>query len=224
MNILRSLLIPILFTLSGGCVVQAPTAEYPDAGMDAEVRAAVISYGYRIVVDCDGDGDPDSYGSMSAVGPKDFLTAGHMACDVHSNENAKYWGLDAAGNRRDVTLALVSATVDAALFKLADGFALNETWAEIGYEDPLPGDTVYQFTGGARLQMFFKVGYIGRVDDRQLWVSQHGVPGNSGSGVFNTQGEMIGVLWGGEWDPSKEFFFLATRPEKILDLISAIDS
>lgn len=186
-------------------------------------KTRVIESGYRIVVDCDGDGDPDSYGSMSAVGPRHFLTAGHMACPEEQRDSAKYWALDKDMNRRDCIMEMVSGTVDVARVKLAPGFALNETWARVDSGDDLElGDTVLQYTGGSILQMFFKVGYIGKITDKELWVSQHGVPGNSGSGVFNGRGELVGVLWGGQWDPSREFFFLATRPSEFANLLVGI--
>ena len=182
----------------------------------------VIESGYRIVVDCDGDGEPNGYGSMSAIGPRHFLTAGHMACPEEERDTAKYWALDKDLNRRDVLMEIVSGSVDVARVKLAPGFALNQTWAKISRVEPELGEPVFQYTGGAMLQMFFKIGYVGKVTDKELWVSQHGVPGNSGSGVFNTRGELIAVLWGGDWNPSREFYFLATRPAQFENLLVGI--
>lgn len=194
----------------------------------------VAKSAYRVLVDCDGDGRTDVLGSATAIGPRTFLTARHVArsCaewaqDFPSQAFAalmqghapKASVRDTWGNTRQVYAEATSELVDVSRLVLDDSEKASKTWAKVRFGDVSLGERVQMFAGDGLLQMIWKDGIISGSTDQEILVSVHGVPGNSGSGIFDSEGRLVAVLWGGRWDSDGEFMIVATRPEKFRALL-----
>lgn len=219
-RILSVLLIAISLGCSGGCGL--PLHPAGPAGT-SPVRVMVES-AVRIVIDCDGDGRPEGYGSATVVGPRHLLTARHVAAgceDSPTPDLARFTAIRWDGAVVEVMPDAYPADpeVDAARLVVVGAHEFT-TWAGISFETPQAGDRVYNRAGDGDLKILhFKEGFVGSVFSDQIVLDLHGVPGNSGSGIFNARGELIGILWGGKWNPAQEFTTLAYRPGKWADLL-----
>lgn len=173
----------------------------------------------RVRVLCDGQ--LRGYGSGVAVGPRHLVTAKHVvqACKTTPTPDmAQYQVVLDDGSRREAVLVReAEGDVDVALLVLG-GAASFRTWAELADYRPLPGQRVWLYTGDGRMDQkgewafHLKEGIVTRVHGDVLVVSAHVVPGNSGAAAFDDDGRVVGILVGGRWDSSEEFYLEAWRP------------
>lgn len=214
-----------LMALIFGCSSCAATAhavtvqqEYETRGVERMVRSAV-----RIRIFCDGE--IYAYGSGTAVSPRDILTAKHIASGCPDSDDPE----------KEMVTTFTAQFANGQIYevgtvKFANGDRIDAAWmanlevadfpdyAKIADYQPRVGQRVMMYAGDGTIDQpdehafQFKDGYISRTDDWRLVVSSHGVPGNSGCGVFDEDGNLIGILWGGSWSASREFYFEASRP------------
>lgn len=191
--------------------------------MQAPRNTRIANVAYRVTVDCNGDGEVDTLGSATAIGRRTFITARHVVecppiTGIFSQfgltvSPPKYAVIGAFEDKpQAVEVDLLSARTDVALFRLPDDAADNPVWAQFSRSQYV-GEEVYMFAGGNSIEFVWKVGYLSGQDKEHLWVSVHGVPGNSGGGIFNARGYLIGVISLGRWEPQREFRLWAIRPE-----------
>jgi hypothetical protein len=111
-----------------------------------------------------------------------------------------------------VLVQLAGKEGDAALVTIEGD--LFTTFADYTFEDPAIGETVCWVGKDAFRDVpsqrqcgeysgSFSNSSLGKVNR----VTGHGVPDNSGSGVFNEQGQLVGVLSRGVWNSSMMFWF-----------------
>lgn len=174
----------------------------------------------RIVLDCGADGEPDGYGSGTAVSHRTVLTARHVydGCDPGNNA---YFAITSDGRtlalHRDGAATLPQ--VDAARFALDPMAEPFWTYSPVANYQPRVGQPVYFYTGDGTTEFVFKAGHVAVTDYAEVTISVHGVPGNSGSAVFDAEGNVIAILWGGRWHPAGENLIKAFRPTVWPDLL-----
>ena len=209
---------------SGGCI---PQAHLTHSGADTIAVQIIVQSSVRILADCDGDGDLDGYASGVAISPRHILTARHVAegCGRVSQapDMAQFWALTWDDRRIPLVVDMLARDpeVDAARFVVDGGSDPFAVWARPALYLPSIGQRVYQYTSDGIMEPPFqwKEGSISRIGEQQIDVSIHGVPGNSGSGIFDQEGHLIGILWGGRWNPNIEFTVGAYRPQSWIELI-----
>lgn len=73
------------------------------------------------------------------------------------------------------------------------------------------GDDVTWLGNPSGLPSVLRRGYVARIDeDGTLLLDSHAFGGDSGSGVFNARGEIVGVLGGARWWKSGDIVFALT--------------
>lgn len=212
---------------SGGCI---PQAHLTHTGADTIAVQIVMQSSVRILADCDGDGDLDGFASGVAVSPRHILTARHVAegCGRISRapDMAQFWAYTWDARRIPIVVDMLARDpeVDAARFVVDGGSDPFAVWALPALYLPATGQRVYQYTGDGTFDPPFhwKEGVISGARGQQLDISIHGVPGNSGSAVFDVNGNILGILWGGRWHSGLEFAIGAYRPQAWIELIPPI--
>lgn len=204
--------------LAIGCtqvhVVETP----PPVNYQKAARTAL-----RLKLYCDGE--LEGYGSATAIGPFSAITAAHVQCDDPAQEST-YEALLIGGGVVHMVKGEEAADDVDALLLWSEGGKFGE-WAGIATEDPLWGEHVFGVTGdggfdgeGGFPAFYLKHGWVAEVEWNKVSVSQHCVPGNSGSGWFNERGEIVGVLSAGVWAPGSENWCEGYRPVSWLSLIA----
>jgi len=84
----------------------------------------------------------------------------------------------------DLALILVSGTID------------NKEVVTVAEVQPERGDTVFHI-GYPDFELFESWGSVLRDTNDWQWASLESKGGCSGGGVYNTRGELVGILWGG---------------------------
>ncbi len=204
--------------------------EYETFGVEKMVRSAV-----RVRIYCDGN--IYAYGSGTAVGPRHVLTARHIASGCPKGD---------APDAPDVSTTFTVQFANGQIYQVAaQQLASNDridaaqlvnievadfpSWAKVAWYQPRVGQRVMMYAGDGTLDLpdehafQFKDGRVTRADDWRLVISSHGVPGNSGCGVFDENGDLVGILWQGAWSPAREFYFEASRPEMWSELLPPPD-
>lgn len=163
---------------------------------------------YRVLADCNGDKIVDGMGSATAIGPSHFMTANHV---IHC-ENPYLLIVGVSGQPREAKLLRKTPDKDQAMLVLAKEQAPNMAWAPMRCEAPEIGDRVYSYVGDSDMPMVFKEFFVSYVDEGKIAASGHVVPGNSGGGLFDSRGCLLGVISQGDWEKtSAEFWVLVTR-------------
>lgn len=193
---------------------------YVSDGVERIVKSAV-----RIRIYCDGQ--LLGYGSGTAISPRYLLTARHISQGCQSSETPDMGTFTAQfdnGEIYEIITAKESAEVDTALMVVA-GSNSFPAWAPLADYQPSVGQRVWVYAGDGTIDgdgeyaFQIKDGLLSHVLAGLIVVSAHGVPGNSGCGVFDEDGNLLGVLWGGSWNASREFYFEAYRPQAWPELI-----
>lgn len=191
--------------------------------MEGPRNTHIANVAYRVTVDCNGDGQVDILGSATAIGRRTFITARHVVeCPPTTgifgqfgfNVSPPQFAVIGAFEEKPqaVLVELLSARADVALVRLPDDAKDNPVWAQFSRSEHV-GEEVYMYAGGNSIEFVWKVGYLSGQDKEHVWVSVHGVPGNSGGGIFNSRGYLIGVISLGRWEVQREFRLWAIRPE-----------
>lgn len=188
---------------------------FETSGIERMTAAAV-----RIRVYCNGE--LAGYGSGTAIGPRHLVTARHL---LRMCEDGRFTAQFDSGMRYEISLVAGASNedVDAALFANVerDDF---KNWAQLAGYQPRRGQQVFFYTGDGWIDtdgewpFQIKEGRVSFVRAGTMVVSTHGVPGNSGCGVFDADGALLGVLWGGRWDARTEFYIEAFRPQAWSDI------
>ena len=188
---------------------------YETRGVERIVKSSV-----RIRVYCNGQ--LTAYGSGVAVSPRHVLSARHIArgCSNSPTPDMAQFEMitpDGIGHEFILELEAANPEIDAARFVILGSLELAN-YASIADYQPRIGQPVYQYAGdgtmdiGGEHAFQFKQGFVSETQQDLVIVSIHGVPGNSGSGIFDSEGNLLGILWGGSWQYSRENYIEATRP------------
>lgn len=205
-----------------GALAHAPVS--PDYRPGNELRNALAS-SYRIRIYC-GE-ELAGYGSGVAIDNRHVLTARHVveACLESDTPDMEWFELvDYNGRVYEAALDRKASDEEIDVARLVvNGAAEFPTWAPIATAPPNVLDRVFLLAGDGSMdrgygRFFPKDGYVSGIIRDQLVVSIHGVPGNSGSAIFDVHGQVVGILHSGRWDASKEFFVFAALPKTWYDL------
>lgn len=181
-------------------------------GTEASVRVKVVC----------ADG-AQAWGSGTAVGRDRLLTAKHLFthCDDADLDAMLTYVVDSSKQLHLVGVKLAPGDVDLARLDVIDGSRFDR-YAAVASEAPLLGEQVcwwggdYDFdANGAK-----KCAYYAGEAENVGWVSGKGAPGNSGSGILNGKGELVGVLVMGDWNPFHDFVTGFTALAPIKELLS----
>lgn len=183
-------------------------------GFRDEATRAVVTSSMRVVVRCDGEAV--AFGSAVAVSPWYALTAAHVvsaACPP-----GKTLQLEAVTwNGATIPISAVAAPAgydgDTAYVHAARG-ARFDAWATLTGVEPEVGDDLVMSTGhfvyadNLAASWTLKHGLMSGVviyeRHRYLVFSGHVVHGNSGAGVFDEGGRLVGVVSKADDDPDHE--------------------
>lgn len=128
-------------------------------------------------------------GSATAVGPALLVTNKHVAGRVGNTGTAT----DAAGAKHAIRCSVVSHSWDLALCMASDE---GLHWAAVARQPPREGDDVWAMGYGAgnNPKLASGVGKLRRLDGNGNYESTLVIQsGDSGSGMFNAAGELVGV-------------------------------
>lgn len=170
-----ALLIALLITAA---IAQEKKAEIMPAGARVAHQTS-----FRLDIQ---DKDSQGHCSASAVGPHTILTAEHCI-----SPTATY---SIPGGKLQITSILRDGN-DHVLLEVDKKF---DVWAQINLTQPEAGTHVYIWGNPGDLSDVYREGTISGVveegDKAIILVDINGYFGDSGSGVFNEKGEVIGVI------------------------------
>lgn len=137
--------------------------------------------------------------SGTAVAKDVILTAAHCLQEENS--------LSFVNNIPVVTIETIEDGSDHVLIRIS-GLEFKR-WAKIG---PLPeqADRVRWIGNPDGLSNMYREGYIVRVDKERIYIDAQGWMGDSGAGLFNDRGRLVGVLSGVEGWELAHFSFQLT--------------
>lgn len=193
-----------LFLLLAGCQACAGIFQ----GYRNQVDYIEFEASVRIFVECPNG---TQAGSGVAVSRRHVITAKHVVeCLVGLPTSI------VARTRHSATLEMavdeVSETQDVARLVVVGAGEPFYVYAEISYSRPRVGDKVCSVGGdGPYTHSVRKCADIATVTDHYLVAPLGPVPGNSGSGVFDSRGRVVGILTRGIWFPDKEKLSLSVR-------------
>lgn len=164
---------------------------------------------YRVYRDCNGDGLADGAGSGTAIGPRTILTADHVVAKCNGGA---FVVISDRNVMRRVTVGVRYPGQDQAELILVDGMPENPVWARRDCRAPRLGERTLVYVGDGDIPMYFKELFISGLSDTHVLLSGHVVGGNSGGGLFDTDGCMIGVvIQGDRRSVDMEFWGVASR-------------
>jgi trypsin-like peptidase len=210
MKYLLALCVSLLVACSS-CAAPKRLKYYSDAdyiGHEASMRIWVTCFDGR-----------RSLGSGVAINSNTVLTALHVTmCDDEPAAEVKV--IDLNGNEFLVTNEVNHDGVD--ITKLTVAGEPFKVWATPLFRTPRVGETIcwYGGDGFKSNRGTKKCGYYEGTKDFEgtSWhmhmVSGKASPGNSGSGVFDLNGNLIGILNLGQWDSDYDFAMGFTLIEK----------
>lgn len=121
--------------------------------------------------------------SPTAIGRKAILTASH--CELPTNE------IRIDGHRAVIT-ATIRDKFDHTVYIL-DGVEFQK-WAKFAHRKPVLGEKVHIFGRPGGWPMVFRSGEVANVDTEVDMYGLVSFPGDSGSAIFNEDGEILDVL------------------------------
>ncbi len=199
--------IPLALLVMSACEACA-AAPVPRLNYSTNVEYVTHESSVRILMYClDGSG---TIGSGTAVSSDVIITARHVVNGCGAAGVAKAVAITLDGIEHQMITSRVSDTVDVATMVSLE-VSPFKVWARLAWHMPGLGDQVCWVSGDGMEQNrgYKKCGYYGGprigADDGYDIVSGKPAPGNSGSGVFNSRGELVGVLVVGRWFPTYDF-------------------
>jgi len=132
-----------------------------------------------------------SHCSATAIGPQTLLTASHCECPSDTII------IDLVPHQ---ILASVRDSFDHTLFMVDEKFT---SWATLSNDEMQAGDDVFIFGNPSEFVDLFRKGYVSSYPDRlyaggaeanEIYLDFNGFPGDSGAGIFNASGELVGVV------------------------------
>jgi hypothetical protein len=132
-----------------------------------------------------GDITGGGHCSATAIGPHALLTASH--CEAPNDTI----GID--GNEYKLLAPPIRDTFDHSIFYVNATFT---EWATISTEPAQVGDDIFLFGNPGKWDDIFRKGYVAAVPEENgepVAYDFNGFPGDSGSGIFNAQGQLVGV-------------------------------
>lgn len=147
----------------------------------------------------------ESVCGATAIGPSKLLTASHCMTGypLITIDGTAVGVRDVVHDGRDHAIVTVTRTFT--------------VWAEVG-PPPKVGDVVEYYGNPLMFRQLYRRGYVSAVDSTATVLDVNGYHGDSGAGVFNTHGQVVGVISGmtkGEFRVVAMFPF-AFKPEELL--------
>lgn len=204
--------------LAGACSSCASISTRP---VEYATTAAAIRdhASVRIVAEC-----PDGrvkWGSGVAVSQRHILTAAHVT-ECESSEAFSFTIIMYDGTTVHMLLdERAGGNVDTALLVVDGMSAPFKTFARVGA--PPKRDDRLCYTGGDYIDI--RLSHCGPYAAFKLqgeWldvVATHGAPGNSGAGVFNEWGELVGILYAGSFKEGRDHWICFEAARKWRHLI-----
>lgn len=121
--------------------------------------------------------------SGTAVGRDLVLTAAHCFADNR---------LLRINDREAYALKIVRSGRDHALVRVTIQF---QQWATVGV-NPRAGEAIRWIGNPAGLRSVYRFGYVVHVGSREILIQAPVFGGDSGSGIFNERGQLVGVVTG----------------------------
>jgi hypothetical protein len=197
---MKSLLIALAFLASCGGIFRSPLYTNP---VDETMYEASV----RIQVQCE---EGTYMGSGVAIDGTHVITARHVVtCDI--GEPMTILVKLRNGMRIFMDLKAHAAEGrDISLLEAPDPGYSYFTTAEIRQDPPKIGEMSCVVSGQLWDEYSLrKCGAVGMVTDQYIVSSFHAVPGNSGSGLYDADGRIIGILVMGKWAPQAENFAIS---------------
>lgn len=182
-----------------------PPPNYVPGIIELEYRSS-----YRLLVACI---DGVKVGSGTAISQKHILTAKHVVeCEI--GDPVVIIATDHTHKEYTMVLDKLSEQHDIARIVTSDKKEAFKTYARTSFGVFPIGTRICLVTGDSTTFMIRKCGEIGVATNNQYYlISIHVVPGNSGSGVWLTDGSIAGVITRGKWDSTNEYIGLAVPSE-----------
>jgi trypsin-like peptidase len=169
----------------------------------------------RIVATCE---DGKYLGSGIIINSNTILTAQHVTiCDEFGTPATEVVVVDYLGNEFKVVNETAKDGIDVTKLSVKD--APFKYWAQISKQLPRIGATVCWYGGDGFIESrgYKKCGfYEGHrvINEAEYeWMSGKPSPGNSGSGILDEHGQLIGILNVGSWHPAYDQIMGFTRIE-----------
>jgi hypothetical protein len=227
-NLMFVLLLP-LFACSAGL-----SPEHPNP-------ATVVDSSYRVLVKCDLSEQPTKLltGSAVAVAPRYALTARHVV-------EAAYERAEVVCGGRDMFKIVLVNPAGREMEAVLDAFPKDPDWENHAWADmarlvlvgahefphyvplaknlPNLGDQVCAYTGSvigmAGMESWaYKCVYVSRVGSLDVAFGGKCAPGNSGGGLLNANGELVGLIIEGYMYPDQEFWLRGPNARALRELV-----
>lgn len=192
-----AVILAICFALAGCAALSGVVAP---TGYASRMDQLLTEASVRVVVTC-VTGDVGG-GSGTAIDGNAALTAAHVVdwCP----EGGVIIVYDYKGDGRMADVVKVGEKDDVALLRF-EGDPLP--YVSLAQARPAVGEQICWAGGDANFDAngAKKCGFFWFQEEREGYLSGKGAPGNSGSGILNSSGELVGVLTKGNWQPDRDF-------------------
>lgn len=167
---------PLLLVLLAGCSGCATVSPH------ADLRATTLRLGFGATALCSG----------TAIGPSVLITAQHcLGAGMLRTVNGQAVTVVGIGKDKRDTLTI---RITGMVFK---------HWAHMG--PPLHQGSRVRWVGNpAGEPDIYREGYVVRANTDEVLIDAHAFGGDSGSGIFDDEGRLIGVLTGAKWWRSQD--------------------
>lgn len=185
-------------------------------GYQSEADRIEYEASLRIIVDCPAG---QQVGSGVAITPRHVITAKHVV-ECMFGTSTKIIARTRHGASLEMALDKISIDEDIARLVVVGTGEPFHVYASVSLTKPKTGEKVCAVGGdGPAVHSIRKCADIATVTDTYIVMPIGAVPGNSGSGLFNGAGEIVGILTRGRWEPSGEKLGLAIRATSWQDLV-----